>query len=59
MEALYLAPARGEYGEVLHTPITVGTPMSGERLFRYRCFLLGIRDPDTVAGLWAEQQKGG
>jgi hypothetical protein len=31
-------------------------PFDSERLYRYRLFLLGIRDEDLVARLWAEEQ---
>jgi hypothetical protein len=56
VELLYMAPQRGEHGEILLPPVTIGTPMTGRKLFEYRLSLIGIRDPETVAALWAEEK---
>jgi hypothetical protein len=53
---IYLAPQRGEHGEILSPVIMVGKPMSGLKLFRYKFSLLGIRDPETVAELWEKEK---
>lgn len=56
VELFYLAPERDEFGQVVSAPVVVGRPMSGRKLFAYRMFLLGIRDPETVERLWQEEK---
>lgn len=56
VEGLYLAHRRDEYGRLQLPPVTIGKPMSDRQRFEYGCFLLSIRDKETVAKLWAEEQ---
>lgn len=39
-------------------PVPLGGPvMTPAELFRYRLFLNGIRDPETVADLWRAERE--
>ena len=52
--ALFVNPQRDEHGITIIRD-SLGRVMSGKELHRYRLFLLGIRDPETVEALWKEE----
>jgi hypothetical protein len=55
IDALYLSVPRDDHGYPAPTS-TAGKKVTWRQLHQYRCFLLGIRDPETVALLWNEQE---
>lgn len=40
-------------------PFVIGRVMEGDELFRYRCSLLGIRDPELVRRAKEEEARRG
>ena len=55
LDALFLSVARDERG--CPTSLYVRfKPVSARQLHEYRCFLLGIREPETVKRLWLEER---
>lgn len=56
VRAFFVEPTRDDYGAVLPAPLTYGPPATREQLFRRRLFLLGVRDPETVESLWADER---
>jgi hypothetical protein len=55
IEALYLCVPRDEHGRPTYRG-KLGRMMSDREQHEYGCFLLGIREPETVEALWAEKQ---
>jgi hypothetical protein len=54
---LYLDPVRDEHGVPVCAVAAYGRALSGRKLHDYRCFLLGITDPDAVAELWRLKEQ--
>jgi hypothetical protein len=52
----FLEPPRNEHGVVLPPPPALAPALTGREAFAYRLFLVGVRDPETVAALWAEER---
>jgi hypothetical protein len=56
LAAFYIDPPRDERGRVNYPPMFIGRRKGARELFAYRLSLLGIRDPETVESLWADEK---